>query len=56
MCLYVNNLIYLFKMNGISIEGVLVSGAMVGFLLQPEEEGTTLFLCLIFVGVKITWW
>lgn len=43
-------------MNGLHIEGVLVSGVLVGFLLQPNEDSTTLMLCLFVVGIKITWW
>lgn len=43
-------------MNGLHIEGFLVSGVMLGFLLQPDENSTTLMLTFFVIGLKITWW
>ena len=43
-------------MNGIKIEQVFMSGALLGFVYNREENAEVFMLCLFVIGIKISWW
>lgn len=43
-------------MKGIKIEQVFISGALLGFIYQRENDAEVVMLCLFIIGIKISWW
>ena len=43
-------------MNGIKIEQVFISGALLGLIYQRENDAEVLMFCLFIIGIKISWW
>lgn len=43
-------------MNGSYAQFVLISGFVVGFLHQVNEDTQEVLLCVGFFGIKIVWW
>ena len=43
-------------MNGIKIEQVFISGALLGFVYNREDDADVVMFCLFIIGIKISWW